>query len=544
LRLSGNDERHKRRWVLISVMLASAVYFAGLAYYAATRPIDADEGFYTTAARLVWQGEAPYRDFFYQQAPLLPYLYSWMWAIHPRSLIAMRLISAVCGSVAVLLWGVSLVSLKRLPTNLGLATFAAVLLNPYWVSWNVVVKTYALANLCMTVATICLYCALHSTRVRWYFVAGLALGLCTSVRSFYGPVLIVVFLWLFYREHRTAKLRHPKTLTFLAGSICGLMLMIVTFAHNPGAFLFNNIQYHRLNAGYMWNGKIIEGYQSVQHTAVVYFNALVVRLLASHPLFTIGIILCLIGGISLWKLRKSQDGLYSERDYLFFELAVLMLATYTGVALAPFPPYDQYFDSPLVPFLVPFLVEGLRLMWNAGRKPMIALTSVAVILFAVEIHTETATQSWNPVWQLANYDEVTRLVEANSRPDEVVLSFWPGYIFSSGRQYFPGLENHFVYRIMNKTDAAERTRYHIVSHDQVMSAISRREIALLVLSPWFGEYKNNLSPAEIRSFHEAVESNYSLVDGTKDNPIYRRRPAKKFLALNEFPPCSVGAAPE
>src|SRR5579863_10703061 len=103
----------RKQWLLVAII--SLAYVAALAYYAATRPIDGDEGFYTTATRLVWQGKVPYRDFFYQQAPLLPYLYSWMWAIHPRSLIAMRLISALCGSVAVLLWGVSLVSLKRLP---------------------------------------------------------------------------------------------------------------------------------------------------------------------------------------------------------------------------------------------------------------------------------------------------------------------------------------------------------------------------------------------------------------------------------------------
>lgn len=522
---ADSDKGQKTRWALVSVILASAAYSAGLAYYAATRPIDGDEGFYTTATRLVWQGKVPYRDFFYQQAPLLPYLYSWMWAIHPRSLIAMRLISALCGSVAVLLWGVSLVSLKRLPTNLGLATFAAILLNPYWVSWNVVVKTYALANLFMTIAIICLYGALHSTRMRWYFVAGLALGLCTSVRSFYGPVLIVVFLWLLYRQRRTSKRPYPKALTFLAGSTCGLMPMIVSFIRDPGAFLFNNIQYHRLDAGYMWNGKIIEGYQSVQHTALVYFNALVVRLFGAHPLFTIAILLSLSGGMSLWKLRKNQDGLYSESDYLFFEIAFLMLVAYTVVALTPFPPYDQYFDSPLLPFLVPFLAEGLRLMSRVGKKPMIALGLVAVILFAVEIGMETSTQSWHPIWQLANYDKVTRLIEANSRPDEVVLSFWPGYVFSSGRRYFPGLENHFVYRIMNKIDAKERTRYHIISHDQVLSAISRREIPLLVLSPWFGEYTNNLSPDEIRAFHDTIESNYSLVGGVKETAIYRRRPA-------------------
>jgi hypothetical protein len=198
------------------------------------------------------------------------------------------------------------------------------------------------------------------------------------------------------------------------------------------------------------------------------------------------------------------------------------------VALAPFPPYDQYFDGPLVPFLVPFLAEGLRITWRAGKKRVIMLGLVAVILFAVEIGVETATQSRDAIWQLANYDEMTRLIETNSRPDEVVLSLWPGYVFGSGRRYFPGLENHFVYRIMNKIGPAERARYHVISHDQVMSAISQREVTLLVLSPWVEEYENNLSPGEIKAFHGTIQTNYSLVGNIPEAAIYRRRPAETF----------------
>jgi hypothetical protein len=519
-----SDERKSRRNAYIVVMLTFAVYSAGLAYYAATRPIDGDEGFYATASRLVWQGKAPYRDFFYQQSPLLPYLYSWMWAVHPQSLVAMRLISAACGSIAVLLWGVCLVSLKRLPPNLALATFAAVILNPYWVSWNVVVKTFSVANLLMTVATICIYGALHSTRLRWYFAAGLALGACTSVRSFYGPVLLVVLGRLFYRDRQTSKLPYQKTLTFLVGSICGLLLMIVSFVRDPQAFLFNNIRYHQLDAGYiLWNGKIVEGYQSFRHTILVYFDTIVVRLLGAHPYLTISIVLSVVGGVSVWKLKKSDEGPYNDADYLYFQVALLMTATYTAVALIPFPPYDQYFDSPLVPFLVPFMTEGLRVIWKAGKKRTIALALVAPILFAIEIGVESATQSRDPVWTLANYAEVTHLIAINTRPGEEVLSFWPGYVFGSGTQYFPGLENQFVYRIMNKVSPAERARYHVISPDTVMRAISEREIHLLLLSPWVGEYENALSTDDLHAFHAAIESNYSYVGGIKEVALYRRR---------------------
>src|SRR5260370_28979638 len=68
------------------VVSSSLLYLASLFYYAATRPIDGDEGFYTTAARLVWVGMTPYKDFFFQLVPLLPYLYSWFWSVLPLCL--------------------------------------------------------------------------------------------------------------------------------------------------------------------------------------------------------------------------------------------------------------------------------------------------------------------------------------------------------------------------------------------------------------------------------------------------------------------------
>jgi hypothetical protein len=70
---------------LTVVALASLLYTIGLFLYARVRPIEPDEGFYLSAANLVWQGQTLYRDFFYHHAPLLPYLYGWLWALHPSS---------------------------------------------------------------------------------------------------------------------------------------------------------------------------------------------------------------------------------------------------------------------------------------------------------------------------------------------------------------------------------------------------------------------------------------------------------------------------
>ena len=58
------------------------------------RPADTDEGYYATAAELVGRGRVPYRDFFYPQAPLLPYLLAPFARIAP-SFVALRVVMAL-----------------------------------------------------------------------------------------------------------------------------------------------------------------------------------------------------------------------------------------------------------------------------------------------------------------------------------------------------------------------------------------------------------------------------------------------------------------
>jgi hypothetical protein len=513
---------------VIVVIFCSLLYFCGLMYYASTRSLDGDEGFYTSAARLVWEGKTPYRDFFFQQAPLLPYLYSWIWAIHPRSLVAMRMLSAACGALEVLLLGLWLVSTGRWPARVGLAAFAAVLLNPYSVSWNVVVKTFAVANLLMTVALICLYIALRSKRWAWFFGTGLAIGVCVSVRSLYGLIIPAVLLATLHHEFRKSHRSYAHSLSFLVGSLIGGLPMIVSYLRYPRAFIFNNITYHHFDVGYMIsaNGVITEGYQSVGHVAFVYFAMICIRLLLYHPYFTIQIILAIVGILSLNKLREQPAGSngsrYTASDFLYFQFALLILTVYLATVILPFPPYDQHFVSPLVPLSIPFVTEGLRVTFQARRRRVIALALVAPLLFAFEVGRETARNSWHSVWQLSTYRAITKVVEANSSRDDIVLSFWPGFVFESGRRYFPGLENHFVFRIINKTTQEERARYHVPSKDVILRAIRDREATIVIIHPWILEYYHDLSPLEFEEFEEAMKANYLLVSSIQEVEIYKQ----------------------
>ena len=526
---------HKCHQLIVLVALSSCVYFAALVYYAAVRPIDADEGFYATAARLVWEGKTPYRNFFYQQAPLLPYIYSWVWGIQPRSLLAMRLLSAVFGGAAVMLWGIWLVKAKPFSSKVTLASFVVILLNPYWISWHVVVKTYAFSNFLMTVALIALSTGLQSARARWFCATGIALGLCASARSFYGPLIPVVLVWLLARDRRSLQ-RYSRAGMFSAGALIGLLPIILSFARDPHAFLFNNVQYHGMQAGYMPVGdQPLVGYQSWEYALLGYLGFVFLILLGLHFYFTTQLVVAGIGFTSFAKVRKQDVSPYTPGYSRFLELTSLLFLAYTLVALIPFFPYDQYFTSPLVSFLVPFIAVGWSTVFSYGRKWLIVLAVVAPLLVAQGIRRESWEYSRAPIWQIPEFRKVTSAITTNSSPHDVVLSFWPGYVFESGREYLPGMEDQFSYRIINLINPEARAKYHLIAAEQIIEAVSNRMPAVLVIAPpksqLMRELYANFSANEITALQTAVHDNYSLVTNVDDVEIYRQKPEPKASAL-------------
>lgn len=487
-------------------------YLGWLVHYAKVRPLDGDEGYYVTAASLVWEGKAPYRDFAYPQAPLLPYIYSWIWAVRPSSLVTMRLLSAACGGIAVFLWGVGLLSVERLPLKVALATFAVILLNPYWASWNVVVKTFAVANLLMTIAAIFVYIAMHSERIRWFFLAGLALGACASARGLYILMVPFVSLWLLHQDWKASKPPFPKTLTFVAGAACGLLPLIISFLGDPRAFIFNNVNYHPL----------IFSHETFRHTIHMYL-AIFFSLLRM-PYFVAEMALAIVGVVSLSKLQRTRDESYTAQDYLYFELAFLMFVVYLATALIPFPPFEQYFDSPLMPFLVPFIAQALRVIFQSGKKWVVVFALVVPILFFLEKDENAWQCSRPPMARISSFETITQAVKSNSNPDDVVLSPWSEYVFESGRKYFPGSEDKFNYSITGKMSPEARARYHVISKDEAMRAVFAGTVKVLVTCPWvFDEHDPDLLPGQLQAFHAAMDANYIFVGGIDGVWVYRRR---------------------
>ena len=201
---------------------------------------NADEGWYLYAARLVYQGQLPYRDFAFTQSPFMPYVYGLPQLLFGPSLLVGRITSAVLWLITVVLAvGVA----RRLGGRFG-AMFCAVLFAVYMFgTFNfVVVKTYSLMAL-LLVATFYVLASDLPDGVRFPLASLLACALALT-RISGAPFAAVVVLWC---------VLHAPTTRIRAGVLAIAAIAIATMdyfvAGSVSAAKWNLVDYHQLTVG-------------------------------------------------------------------------------------------------------------------------------------------------------------------------------------------------------------------------------------------------------------------------------------------------------
>ena len=123
------------------------------------------------------------------------------------------------------MWG--LILRRRWPDCPGiiLAGLLLVAMNPYFLSWNVTVKTYALTNLSVFAAFWALTIGLKSRLWSWFLLAGAFAGLGVGVRLLYLPwagMLGLTVGWLGLRG-LNKELRLGNMFAYFGGLLAGLL---------------------------------------------------------------------------------------------------------------------------------------------------------------------------------------------------------------------------------------------------------------------------------------------------------------------------------
>ena len=198
-------------WVSAALAVGTALLLYAFAVWFGN--LNQDEGWYLYAARCVAEGRMPYRDFFYTQGPVLPYVYGLLYHLwSPCGVLGGRLATVFFGLLGcVFAAGLArrAVPLQR-ASEAGLMAFALTACNLYHVYFTTIPKTYALASCLLLGGYLTLsLCLSRRKKTRshmscmWALPAGLLVAFAAGTRLSLGALLPVTVLGLLVTCRRT-----------------------------------------------------------------------------------------------------------------------------------------------------------------------------------------------------------------------------------------------------------------------------------------------------------------------------------------------------
>ncbi len=431
-------------------------------FIARHRFVDADEGFYLLASRLVLEHKVPYRDFYYNQTPLVPYIYGLWMKLFGISWFSARSLSALLTTILGLLVYAH-VCRETARWVSGLAAVILYISSMFIFGWFPIVKTSSLAALFLFGAYVLVARVAPASPPWLVAIAGLLFGLSVDTRALVVG-LAPIFLWWIFR-HSEAGSGIARILWFLGGFTVGIVPTLCFFLAFPDSFLFNNLGTHaiRSNAGLIGNWKqkigiartLLFGYE---------FNGTQFSILWAVSFITI-LVLRIRQGIAL--------------------LAFLFAFVLALISILPTPTFGQYFCM-CVPYLIVAAVCGANNYITglpAARTKRIGMLACAAM---VVIFVTSSIRNFQRVlftgdymsslygaddaqnWTLDAVTAVSKAIDQVAAPHEEIASFWPGFIFASKADPYPGFENNAVTRILSgRLTARQKAKYHIIGDSEI-----------------------------------------------------------------------------
>ncbi len=496
----------KRFHVFVLLVIA---YAALVVAHTRVRVIDGDEGYYASAARLVGEGGIPYMDFFYPQAPILPFVYGAWTKLDSYSLAWLRILSALLTTGSVGLWAWFLFKEYDIYPWVSLTAFLVFLFNPFLLSWGVVVKTFALGNFLATVTLICIWKAGLTRNAVWLLAAGISCGLLVSTRLLYAAVPICIASWLFIRIRIFSGLQPCSSfLIFVAGIAIACVPALLLCMHDPNAFMFNNIGYHLLRSE--TPSPLIHFQQAMSFLRDTVFV---------HPYMILLLVLAAIGAYDLVAgavRRRGGNGFVGE-------VALVSTIALIVTSLTPLPLYEQYLTSPLAPLMVPLVAVGIQLLWSKNRFVVFALMPIIVAFSISEFQHEKRPASSIRGWQLSTLDGVSRYIRNNTSESDTVISPWPGYACESGRRFMPAFENQFGILVSEQLTEAQRQHYHVAGKSAFISAIRSKLPKMVIIGAWVSPLFVTLNDTDREELYQSLDQQYRLATQIEDVYVYERR---------------------
>jgi hypothetical protein len=452
-------------------------------------PLNQDEGWYLMAAERVAQGALPYRDFFFTQPPVFPWVYQLA-----RPLVAWQGLAGARGFTLLLSAG-TLITLwtalrTRLPKHLvPLASLLLVCLmglNPGLLQYSATVKSYALASFCLSLSLLFFLRSTSSTPIL-YGLSGILMALAIGTRLSLLPFALVFLIHL---------LRKKEGLCLYAagGGITGLILFLPPLLLSPEELWFGLWTFH--------HGREVDG-------------PILLRIAFLLRWFRSAFPTLLLTGLLT---AKWQQLLPVSRAILISSLGTTLIHLF-----APFP-YDEY-QVVLLPLLC--WVAATETPRFLPQKPP-AFTPLAVLCAALLFAgSSPAVETWfagerdRLWWPIKERSDVSTLRRTARRlaeldPNGGFLITTDTYLaIEAGRDVPPGLEMG-PFSFFPDLSTARADVLHVVNPERLDDILKHPQSTLLALSGYGFTLDNpGLTPTsaeQLENLDQTLRETFYLTD--------------------------------
>jgi hypothetical protein len=480
--------------------------------------INADEGWYLYAGRLVWRGELPYGDFAFTQMPLMPYLYGVVQSVAP-SLVLGRIVSVILATC-----GLALLvrASRRTGGNASALVVALLCVSGTMSLYNLTIsKTYALVLLCFAATFAALTSSARPERA--LPLACAAAWAATLARTSSLPLTVIVIVFCLWRAPSTRTRIHVAAVA-AGGTLLAGAFVLADFTNAR----FDLLTFHQL----LW----YDASASTRIDTVV--TERVPEWFGDYPIASASTLIALVLVFVLPRARA----LLREHP----SLAVMALGAVGYLALqlpaGQFAPVE--YAAPMVPVLfavtVPVILRSIGPVVTTSIRRGVALGVLAVTVVVALVHPAPWDHLVRPASSggILHQQDVGALVREHTRDGDEVLAMWAQPIaLASGRDFAPDVTlGPFSYEDLTTARAGE---LHYVNAPRLQRLLESGRPAAVVLSDidrLVLEFQGTLTQtrADPTAIFDALDERYRRVATTStwgiDTPtsveIYVRRPRR------------------
>lgn len=497
-----------RRFVWWSLLITVP---AGLSLYAFTTVfgnLNQDEGWYLYAAQRVAEGAMPYRDFFFTQGPVMPYVYGALekiWA--PLGVMGGRLLTVFFGILSC----ISTAFLARCTVSRDRAFATTVMggalacCNVYHVYFTTIPKTYALASCLIMIGYVLLSMGArgHTKYPTWVLVtcslaSGFLIALAAGTRLSMGLLLPITAVAMMVTWRQTGK----TWLWFSVGGSLGLALVYLpALFYAPKEFIFAQT-FHTARGGR--DLFFIAG--SVSRIVRFYLPvAMLASALIVFQVFRSKHAVC----------SKARPGL---NDWPFI-WCIAFLGVFVLQLLTPYP-YDDY-QVPVMGLLIAAVVGWVMQIIPEGLCGRVCLFVTVLSLgasFGSPLPQEWLVARQDRFWAIKKtMPDILKLravaAEALSTDRGLLLTQDIYLAVQSGRKVPEGLEMGPFCYFPGLSDA-EAARYHVLNKARMLEVLEHAPCSMAAVSGYGFAVRSPVMdevPVEDQKrFRETLLRNYKL----------------------------------